>query len=111
MSSINRRSFLLAGLALAGSRRQALGETEPAGLARLRDDARLAKPVTLRLRHGRIAEALAAVEQATRVELRAAADVADEPVIALASEQPAREVMRQLAFLFNYQWRRSGPAD
>jgi hypothetical protein len=85
--------------------------TSPAGAQRAatwRDDPRLATRVTVRMGKTPLAEVLGTVGRQVGVELAAAPDVADEPAIVFAREQPAHEVLRQLALLFDYRWRRSG---
>src|SRR5262245_4310521 len=77
----------------------------------LEKDARLAKKVTLRLKKSALSEVLAELGRQVGVRLTAAAGVADEPAVVYATEQPAAEVMRQLASLFDYRWARTGSVE
>jgi hypothetical protein len=73
-------------------------------------DARLARPVTLALGKVPLSTAVEELGRAAGVRLEAGRAVADEPVVLFARAQPAREVMRQLAGLFDFRWSRSGSA-
>lgn len=84
--------------------RSAPASNEP----KLPADARLDKAVTLKLRKSPLSEVAAALSREAGVTVRAAEGVADEPAMVWIKEQPAREVMRQLAKLFDYRWRVSG---
>jgi hypothetical protein len=96
------RTLMLAGL-LAGA-------AMPPAAARpdLADDPRLARPVTLRMVRRPLSAVAAELGRQAEVTLRTSAEVADEPAILVATDQPAREVMRQIALLFNYRWARKG---
>src|SRR5688572_15918485 len=72
---------------------------------------RLEKRVTLRIGKSPLSEVVAELGRKAGVRLRAAAEVADEPAIVYAFDQPAGEVMRQLASLFDYRWRRTGEGE
>lgn len=74
------------------------------------DDPRLTKQVSLELRKAPLSEVVARLGVAAGVTMRAAREVADEPAVVVVRDRPAREVMRQLALLFDYRWRRSGEA-
>src|SRR3989442_308933 len=63
----------------------------------LQQDPRLDHKVTLRLKKSSLSAVAAEMRQQAGVEMTAAADVADEPAIVYAAEQPAREVMHHLA--------------
>jgi hypothetical protein len=58
-----------------------------------------------------LSDVVASISQQAGVNLTAGADVADEPAMLSVTNRPAREVMRQIAFLFNYSWKRTGRAD
>lgn len=72
------------------------------------DDPRLAARVTLKLKKSPLSRVTAELSQATGATLRTAADMADEPAVVWVTDQPAREVMRQVAALFGCRWARSG---
>ncbi len=111
MASLNRRDFLLTGLVLSIDLPEApaLADESATPLpAALRDDPRLARPVTLRLKRKPLAEVLAEIGAQTRARLEASPEVADEPAILFVNARPARDVMAQLAALFRYSWRRRG---
>jgi hypothetical protein len=85
----------------------------PAGGASARQpildqDARLDRRVTLRLKKSSLSAVVAELGQQAGVALKASPGVADEPAIVYASDQPAGEVMHQLARLFRYRWTRKG---
>lgn len=106
MPSMDRRTLLVSGLALAA------GVPAAAENARrfriLEDDSRLDARVTLRLKRAPLSDVATALAQQTAVRMRAPAETADEPAFVYVDAQPARDVMRQLALLFNFQWRRTG---
>ena len=52
-----------------------------------------------------LGELVAKVAADTGVPLRAAPDVADEPVAVAVTALPARELLEQIADLLDYQWR------
>jgi hypothetical protein len=111
MSAIDRRSLMLGGVALAAGARAAPARGEKSPLPRfLREEPRLAKPVTLRFRRDPVSRVLAEIGRQAGVSLRTTVDTADEPAIVWVSDQPSSEVLHQLALLFNYQWRRRGSA-
>jgi hypothetical protein len=85
-----------AGVALRPVARQRLLDQEP----------RLEKRVTLRLRRGPLSEVVAELARQTEVAMRASVDVADEPAVVIVTEQPARDVMHQIATNFGYRWSR-----
>jgi hypothetical protein len=95
--------FLLLGL-LAGASAAGLQPASSGGKA----DPRLGHKVTLRLKRSPLSDVVAELGRQAGVKMTAAADVADEPAIVFATEQPASEVMRQIASLFGYRWARSG---
>ena len=74
-------------------------------------DARLQKRVTLEMAKAPLNEALAEVTRQTGVRLIALERAADEPVALYVKEQPAAEVLRQIAELLGYWWSRRGTAD
>jgi hypothetical protein len=74
----------------------------------LTQDTRLTRPVTLRLKKSPLSTVAAVLSRETGVSMTAARDVADEPAIVYATEQPAKEVMHQLAQVFNCRWTRKG---
>jgi hypothetical protein len=74
----------------------------------LDEDARLRKGVTLRFHKSPLSDVVAELGRQVGVALTADQDVADEPAIVYAVDQPARDVMRHLAQLFNYRWTRKG---
>lgn len=74
----------------------------------LDQDPRLEQRVTLRLKKSPLSEVVTAIGKQIGVALTAAANAADEPAIVYASDQPAREVMHQIAVLFGYRWTRKG---
>src|SRR5207237_279131 len=71
-------------------------------------DARLFQKVTLRLKAASLEELCRQMSAATGVALRAARGVGDEKVTVLIEDRPAREVMRAVARLLDYQWERTG---
>src|SRR5688500_6125608 len=81
-----------------------------AGEAALIADARLDKKVTLKLRKAPLSEVTAELGRLAGVTLQTTADTSDEPAVVHVTDQPAREVMRQVARLFDYRWARSGQA-
>src|SRR5438874_824275 len=106
MPPLDRRTLLLGGLALAVAPAATAEGAPPFRL--LDEDPRLGKAVTIRLKRAPVAEVLSAIDGQTGVRLRASAETADEPALVYARERPARDVMRQLALLFNWRWRRMG---
>jgi hypothetical protein len=56
-----------------------------------------------------LGELVARVAAETGVSLRAARDVADEPVAVVVREIPARELLDQVADLLDYRWSRRSP--
>src|SRR5688572_11183644 len=69
----------------------------------------LEKPVTLSETKTPLGELIGLVAKETGVALTAAREVADEPVLAIVKEMPARELLEQIAELLGYRWsRRSG---
>jgi hypothetical protein len=94
---------LSAGLCLTGA---AAAQTEGA----LADDPRLDQKTTLKLQKAPLSEVTAALGRAAGVTLQVTPDTADEPALVHVTDQPAREVMRQLARHFGYRWSRSGQA-
>lgn len=78
----------------------------------LDEDARLTGAVTLKSRATPLSDALARLSSDSGVALRADGDIALEPVVLWVTGQPLREVMRQVASLYDYRWQRSaGGAD
>jgi hypothetical protein len=72
----------------------------------LEQDPRLEKPVTLRLRRSPLSAVVAELARQTEVAMRSSTDVADEPALLFVTNQPAKEVMHQLATHFGYRWTR-----
>lgn len=107
---VGQRSFAFPAIALLVVFALAANAGAASGEASLLEDARLAKQVTLKLRKTPLSEVAAELSRQTGVTLRTTAEVADEPAVVWVTEQPAREVMRQLAALLDYRWTRSGPA-
>src|SRR5438105_2521536 len=102
MSSLSRRTLILGGLALGAGR--AIGDPKvltPHTFPALADDPRLDRPVSLRLKRAPLSAVLAELDRQTGARLAASTDTADEPAIVLVREQPAKELMRQLALLFD----------
>src|SRR5688500_7460783 len=87
-----------ASAALAAPREEAKSRSPFAG------DARLEKRVTLEHAKIPLGEALAEITRQTGVKLVALERAADEPVALYVKEQPAAEVLRQVAELFGYFW-------
>src|SRR5437016_4801804 len=58
-----------------------------------------------------LGEIVQKVAEETGVKLKAAKDVADEPVAVVVKEFPARELLEELADLLDYRWSRRGSAD
>jgi hypothetical protein len=111
MARLDRRTLLLSGLALSIDLPPGIAGTgEPADPlpAALRDDPRLARPVTLRFKRNPLSEVLADLQRQTVARLEAAREVADEPATIFVNDRPARDVMAQLAALFQYRWRPRG---
>lgn len=77
----------------------------------LDQDARLDRPVTLRLKKSPLSAIVAALGQQAGVTLEATPGVADEPAIVFVTDQPAKEVMHHLAQLLHYRWTRRGTAE
>ena len=75
------------------------------------DDPALRTPITLHLGKTPLSEVVAELGRKAGVPLQTSADAADEPAVVWVTNQPARDVMRHLAELFNYRWRRSGTQD
>src|ERR1043166_6895254 len=63
----------------------------------LDEDPRLEKPVTLRSPRPSLPAVVAELPRKTEVRMRASIHVADEPALLFVTDQPAREVMHQLA--------------
>jgi hypothetical protein len=95
---------LSGSIALAAPSEQGKSKTPFAG------DGRLEKRVTLELAKAPLNEALAEVTRQTGVKLVALERAADEPVALCVREQPAAEVLRQIAELLGYWWSRRGQA-
>lgn len=113
MSQLNRRAFLLSGLALGIELPIPLAAAPdpPSPLpAALRGDARLERPVNLRRKRDPLSDVLADLRDQTGARVEASPEVAYEPAIVFVSGQPARDVMAQIAALFHYRWRRRGEA-
>jgi len=111
MSQMDRRSFLVSSLVLGIDLPDgAATADEPAGRVTdvLGADRRLDKSVTLRVKRDPLSDVVSELRRQTGVRIEAAAGVADEPAIVFVSEQPARDVMGQIAALFDYTWRRYG---
>lgn len=79
--------------------------------AEARSDARLDVKVTLQLKRTPLSEVAARLASEAGVPLRVAPEAADEPVVLWVTDQPAREVMRQLALLFQARWVRAGARE
>jgi hypothetical protein len=77
----------------------------------LAEDARLQRPVTLRIPRAPLSEVLAEVGRQCEVPLVAARDVAEEPAIVYMRERPAAEVLAHLAKLFDYTWQPARAED
>jgi hypothetical protein len=73
-------------------------------------DPRLFARVSFQLKAAPLTDFCALLAKQTGVELTAGRGVADENVTLFLKDQPARDVMREVARLFGYQWRRSGEA-
>jgi hypothetical protein len=71
-------------------------------------DARLEKRVTVRWKKATLQEALQELSQATEVRLSPDRPVADEPIMASATEVEARVLLEQLGRLLHFTWARSG---
>jgi hypothetical protein len=102
----------LASLSPAPAAGSAAGTT-PRPAARqplLEQDPRLEKPVTLRRRRSPLSAIVAELARQSDVAMQTSADVADEPALLFVTDQPAKEVMHQLATLFGFRWRRSTKA-
>src|SRR5688572_29556909 len=63
-------------------------------------ETRLEERITLRIKRKPLAAVLAEIAKETAITLAASRDVADEPAMLHVTEQPAREVLRQIALLF-----------
>lgn len=102
-------SVLASFLAVQGP---AAPATTGGGEASFPEDSRLARKVTLKLKKTPLSEVTAELSRQSGVTLTTRAEVMDEPVVVWVTDQPAREVMRQLAELLDYRWRTSGaPGD
>jgi hypothetical protein len=100
---------LFLGLLLTMLAARAIATPDPApdpGAA----DARLERKVSLKLARSPLSEIAAELRRQTGVPLTASAEVADEPAVVFVTDLPLREVMDQLAKLFDYRWARSGEA-
>jgi len=71
----------------------------------------LEKPVTLTETKISLGELVAKVAAETGVALTAHREVADEPVLVIVKELPARELLEQLAELLDYRWSRRATND
>jgi hypothetical protein len=78
--------------------------------ATLAQDPRLDRRVTLQLRKAPLSDVTAELGRLAEVNLTTTSDTADEPAVVRVTDQPAREIMRQLARHFGYRWVRSGAA-
>jgi hypothetical protein len=74
-------------------------------------DARLFRKVTLQVKGVSLASLCALLKGQTGVDLQASRGIADEKVTVFVQERPAREVMREVARLFNALWARSGEEE
>lgn len=97
-------AFMVAALAL---RSPAPAAPSPGG-ADAWQDPRLEKKVTLHLKRTPLSGVLKELAKQTGATLDARSDLADEPAIVYATDQPAAEVMRQLAGMFGYRWMKTG---
>src|SRR5687767_12746892 len=102
-----RAAAFSAALLLTGAVARAGAQSGEAALA---GDARLEKKVTLKLKKTPLSEVTAELGRLAGVTLRTTPETADEPAVVHVTDQPAREVMRQLARLFDFRWARSGQA-
>jgi hypothetical protein len=109
MSALLAASLML--LALSGAVAGAAPPSE-AGKSRspFAGDTRLEKRITLEFAKTPLNEALADVTRQTGVKLVALERAADEPVALYVRDQPAAEVLRQVAELLGYWWSRRGTA-
>src|SRR5205814_53346 len=64
--------------------------------------------VTLQLKGASLEEVCQELERKTGVRMTAARGVADEKATIFVKDRRARDVLREIARLFGYQWRRSG---
>jgi hypothetical protein len=123
-----RRALILGGLlfgalgpalsGIAAVSKQAQGETgsvessrsaSPTRRSALADVPELDKPVTYAEEKIALSDLVRKVAADTGVTLTAHQDVADEPVAVYVKEIPARELLEQIADLWDYRWsRRSG---
>jgi hypothetical protein len=74
----------------------------------LEDVAGLETPVTIAEAKIPLGELVARIAAETGVSLRAAREVADEPVALVVREMPARELLEEFAHLLDYRWSRRG---
>src|SRR5690348_1966801 len=70
----------------------------------LEDVAGLETPVTIAEAKIPLGELVARIAAETGVSLRAAREVADEPVALVVREMPARELLEEFAHLLDYRW-------
>src|SRR5205823_69997 len=71
-------------------------------------DARLFREVTLELKGASLEAVCQELERQTGVHIAAARGVADEKATIFVKDRAARDLLREIARLFSYQWRRSG---
>src|SRR5262245_54222102 len=71
-------------------------------------DARLEQRVTARWKRATLNEALQELSQATGVRLYADRPIADEPLMASATQIEARVLLEQVGRLLHFTWTRSG---
>src|SRR5437588_6002214 len=114
LSHLNRFTTRAAALSLLLVLVAPIAVAKPAETEKSRSpfagDARLEKRVTLAYPKVPLSEALADITKQPGVKLVALERAADEPVALFVKEQPAAEVLRQIAELLGYWWsrRRSG---
>src|SRR5438876_3557933 len=78
------------------------------GAPKQEKDPRLLHKVTLQQKGVALSDFCAELQAQTGVELSASRAVADEKVTVFVKDRPARDVMREVARLFNDFWSRSG---
>lgn len=83
-------------------------QVERRGRSVLEGVAALEKPVTCTETKSALGDLVRRMASETGVALAAAKDVSDEPVTVAVKDLPARELLRELAELLDYQWRRVG---
>jgi hypothetical protein len=77
----------------------------------LKDVAGLETPVTITEAKIPLGELVARIATETGVSLRAAREVADEPVALVVRDMPARELLEEFAHLLDYRWSRRGKRE